>query len=151
MQNIPDILSGMLLFCQFIDLLCDDAVGLIDAIAVAAVHFRHFAVFHDDFHHAAGIQLTAIAAEEFFNFHSLVLRDAETSGADGQPVRRHHLQVVAQQQLAGGDFPCVGTAVAVDAQGFAIVGSGEAHVLVAGLEKFDITQTQGFVFPAQLT
>ena len=82
---------------QFVNFFGDVAVGLVDAIAVAAIHFFQFAIANKHRHHTAGIQLTAITAAEFLDFHSLILQDAEASGAQGQAIIRHNMQIIAQQ------------------------------------------------------
>lgn len=54
---------------QGVDFFGNGAVGLVDAVAVAAVCFGDFAVFQNHFHHAAVIQLLAVAGYELFHFH----------------------------------------------------------------------------------
>ena len=119
---------------QFFDAAGDGAFCLIGTRSVVAIDLG-FTVEAFHRHGAAAVQAAAVAADEFFQFHFLFLRDAEASGAQRQPIRRHHLQVIAQQELAGGDVPAVAAAVAVDLHGLAVIGSGEAQVLVAGLEE----------------
>jgi hypothetical protein len=40
-----------------------------DAVAITAVNLSEFSVFQDHFHHAAAVQLLAIAGEILLGFH----------------------------------------------------------------------------------
>ena len=47
----------------------DEAVSLMNTIAVAAVDFHNFTVFQNHFHHPGSVQLAAVAGNVFRNFH----------------------------------------------------------------------------------
>ena len=105
---------SFLVFGQFADGLGNGTVGSVGAVFIAAVHFCHFPVFYDDFHHTAGICGAAVATEKNFFFHLICLRDAEAHGSQTQPIRCHGLQIVTQQHSAGGNLPGVTISVYIN-------------------------------------
>ena len=136
---------------QFIDLLGNGAIDLMDTIAVAAVDLGDLSVFQNHFHHPGTIQLAAVAGNEFLLLHLQILRNAETPGSDDQLISCHYLHVHTEVQTVGGDCPGVAAAVAVDPEGAALIGTGETDVLVSGLEEVNIAQTQSLKFLSQLS
>ena len=57
------------LLLKLVDFLSDGAAALVDAAAVAAVRLGDCAVLQNDFHHAASVQLTAVAGYKFLCLH----------------------------------------------------------------------------------
>ena len=57
------------LLLKLVDFLSDGAVALVDAAAVAAVRLGDCTVLQNDFHHAAAVQLTAVAGYKFLCLH----------------------------------------------------------------------------------
>ena len=83
---------GFLLLGQPVDFLCDGAVGLVDAAAVAAVHIYQFAVFCDQLHHPALVQYPAVAADKFFL--TKLAADAKAKNTDIITLLKMHIPVI---------------------------------------------------------
>ena len=64
--------SGVSLF-QLVDFFGQGAIGLVNAVTVAAIHFGDFTELQDHFHHAAAVKDTAIAGNKFLNLHGATL------------------------------------------------------------------------------
>ena len=123
---------------QFIDFLCDSTVSLMDAIAVAAVDFGDFAVLDDHFHHPGTVQLAAVAGNKFVDFHLQILGDAEATGSDDQMISCDDLHIHAEIQPVGGNLPGITTTVDINPEGAALIGAGEADVLVTSFKELDV-------------
>ena len=65
-----------LLLLKLVDFLSDGAVALVDAAAVAAVRLGDCAVLQNDFHHAAAVQLTAVAGYKNMPVYMLIFYSA---------------------------------------------------------------------------
>ena len=101
-------------FGKRIDFLCNQAVGLVDAIGVQTVDFDDLPIFQHNGYHPALVNAAAVAGEEEFFFHLFVLRDAETHRSQTQPIGSYGLEIVTQQYLACGNFPGIGISVYIN-------------------------------------